>query len=114
MDTYSHVLSSMQQEAMDKWDIVFARGEQTLSHEAEEACDICAKYSIKLPRVLHEGVVYINGLSEKYTVQSISIHHPLELQTQRHLDATGYAEIGQDAMMVRTTFCTGILAWEPI
>jgi integrase len=114
MDTYSHVMPSMQQEAMDKWDTLFTRGEQTLSHEAEQLCEICRTYSISLPRVLHEGVIYINGISEKLTVQNISIHHPLELQAQRHLDATGYVEIGQDAMMVRTTFCTGILAWEPI
>jgi integrase len=114
MDTYSHVMPSMQQEAMDKWDTVFTRGEQTLSHEAEQPCEICSKYSISLPRVLHEGIVYINGLSERHTVQSISIHHPLGVQAGRHLDATGYVEIGQDAMMVRTTFWTGVLAWEPL
>jgi integrase len=115
LDTYSHVLPSMQQEAMDKWNTVFTRGEETLSHEAEQPCKICAKLNISLPRVLHEGVVYINGLSEKHTVQHISIHHPLDHQAQRFLDATGYVEIGQEAaMMVRTTFCAGILAWEPL
>jgi integrase len=114
MNTYSHVLPSMQQEAMDKWDAVFSRGEHTLSHEAEQPCEICARYGIALPRMLYGAVVYINGISEKLTVQDISIHHPLELQAQRHLDATGYAEIGQDLLMVRTTFCTGVLAWEPI
>jgi hypothetical protein len=114
LDTYSHVLPSMQQEAMDKWDTLFAPGELTLSHEAEQPCELCVKYNIHLPRVLHDGIIYINDLPEKHTVQNISIHHPMELREQRHLDATGYAEIGHDILMVRTTFCTGILAWEPV
>jgi hypothetical protein len=114
LDTYSHVLPSMQQEAMDKWDTVFARGEQALSHQAEQSCEICAKYHISLPDVLHDSVVYINGTVEKHTVQGISIHHSLEQRVQRLLDATGYVEIGQEAMMVRTTFFTGILAWESL
>jgi integrase len=115
MDTYSHVLPSMQQEAMDKWNMVFTRGEQTLSHEAEQPCEICTRYHVSLPRVLHEGIVYINGHSERHTVQSISIHHSLKQQAQRLLDATGYVELDQDAMiMVRTTFCSGVLAWEPL
>jgi integrase len=115
MDTYSHVLPSMQQEAMNRWNAAFANGEQALSHEAEQPCKICAKYGIALPRVLHDGIVYINGTTERHTVQNISIHHPGVVQTARFLDATGYVEIEQDsALMVRTTFYSGILAWEPL
>lgn len=115
LDTYSHVLPSMQQEAMDKWNAVFARGEQALSHEAEQPCEICTRDHISLSRVLPEGVVYINDHSERHMVQSISIHHSLKQQAQRILDATGYIVLDQDAlMMVRTTFRSGILAWEPL
>jgi hypothetical protein len=36
-------------------------------------------------------------------------------RTGGFLDATGYVKIDRDAMiMVRTTFCSGVLAWEPL
>ncbi len=114
LDTYSHVLPSMQQEAMDKWETAFAPGGTTLSHGAEEPCSICEQYHISFSSRMSEELVYINGQAERHVVEHIKIHHPLDVQAERHLDATGYVTREQDLLMVRTTFFTGTLAWEPL
>lgn len=86
----------------------------TVSHVAEQSCDICAQHGIRLASMIRRSLVFANGRASRHTVRCICIHHPMNIQGQRYLHATGYAEIGRDYIMVQTTFCTGTLAWEPI